>query len=114
MKTSLIKFFRRKNEAPMVTIDIIIGASIYRQLKTRAKKESVSENELLQYSIQRGMDTYWLQILKNEKEDYNITKKLFRQYKHDNKLLEAIITQNERLDKILNAIHRPDRSHGNL
>lgn len=92
---------RKKNNTPELTVELIIDAPVYEQLKKRAHTEGVSENEELLRALRRGMSDYWLHVVKYERERYQSVKKLFSQSKRDNELLEAIINQNERFHEIL-------------
>jgi hypothetical protein len=94
-------FKRKKNNTPELTVELIIDAPVYEQLKNRAHAEGVSENDVFEYSLKRGMSDYWLHVVKYERERYQSVKKLFSQSKRDNELLEAIINQNERFHEIL-------------
>jgi len=94
-------FKRKKNDASVPTVELIIDAPIYGQLKKRALVEGVSKNEELLRALKRGMSDYWLHVVKYERERYQQVEKLFEQSKRDNELLEAIINQNERFQEIL-------------
>lgn len=91
----------KKNNAPVSNTELIIDASVYEQLKNRAHAEGVSENDVLEHSLRRGVSDYWLHVAKYEKERYQWIKELFSQSKRDNELLEAIINQNARFHEIL-------------
>ena len=105
----MLRFFKRKkNDASKLTIDLLIDAPVYKQLKRRALMEGVSENEELLRALRRGMSDYWLHVAKYKRERYQLVEKLFEQSKRDSELLEAIINQNVRFHEILE-----DRVRGN-
>ena len=98
----MLHFFKRKkNNTSERTVDLLIDAPVYQKLKKRAHMEGISENEVLLYSLKRGMSDYWLHVMKDHKDDYELVKGFLEQCKRDNELLEAIINQNVRFHEIL-------------
>ena len=109
----ILDFFRRKKSNTSVpTVDLLIDASVYEQLKKRAHTEGISENDVLLYSLKRGMREYYLHLAKDYKEDYEVTRKLFEQSKRDNELLREILSQNERFYEILDDKEKQGKIHG--
>jgi len=83
----------KEKQRPVSNVELIIDASVYKQLKNRAHVEGISENYVLEYSLRQGMNDYWLHVVKYEKERYQSIEELFSQSRRDNELLEAIISQ---------------------
>ena len=107
----MLDFFRRKkNNTSVPTVDLLIDAPVYEQLKERALIDGVSENEELLRALRRGMSDYWLHVAKYERERYEMVEKLFEQSKRDSELLEAIINQNVRFYEILEDKERESES----
>ena len=92
---------RKKNNTSVPTVEIIIDAPVYEQLKKRAHMEGVSQNEELLSALRRGMRDYLLHVAKYQREEYYLVEKLFEQSKHDSETLDAIIKQNDRFHEIL-------------
>jgi hypothetical protein len=98
----MLRFFnRKKNNTSIPTVDLLIDAPVYEQLKKRAHTEGVSENEELLRALRRGMTDYQLHVAKYERERYQLVEKLFEQAKRDSELLEALMNQNIRFHEIL-------------
>jgi hypothetical protein len=94
-------FLRKKIDTSAVTVDLVVDAPIYEELKKRAHTEGISENDVLLYALKRGMSEYWLHVLKYERKRHKLVEKLFEQSKRKNALLEMIIDQNVRFREIL-------------
>lgn len=94
-------FHRDKDNVKIVTIEMVIDASLFKQIKKRSRTDGVSEHEILRSSLRRGMHDYWLHIAMKEKEDYQKTLKLLEQYSHDNERLNKLVNQNEYFQTIL-------------
>jgi len=94
-------FNRKKNNTSIPTVDLIIDAAVYEQLKKRAHTEGISENEELLRALRRGMTDYQLHVAKYERERYQLVEKLFEQAKRDSELLEALMNQNIQFREIL-------------
>jgi hypothetical protein len=105
-------FRRKKNNTSAPTVDLLIDASVYEQLTKRAYTEGISENDVLLYSLKRGMSDYWLYVVKYERERCQLVEKLFEQSKRDNELLEALINQNMRFHEILEDREKQGEIHG--
>ena len=105
-------FKRKKNNTPELTVELIIDAPVYEQLKKRALMEGISENDELLRTLRRGMSDYWLHVAKYERERYQLVEKLFEQSKRDCELLEAIINQNVRFHEILEDREKQEGIHG--
>jgi len=98
----MFRFFnKKKNNTSVPTVDLLIDTPVYEQLRNRAHKEGVSENEELLRALRQGMTDYQLHVAKYQREEYCLLEKLFEQSKHDSETLDAIIKQNERFREIL-------------
>lgn len=74
----MFRFFnRKKNNTSIPTVDLLVDAPVYEQLKKRAHAEGVSENEELLCALRRGMTDYQLHVAKYERERYKLVEKLF-------------------------------------
>ena len=94
-------FSRKKNNTSVPTVDLLIDAAVYEQLKKRARTEGISENEELLRALRQGMTDYQLHVAKYERERYQLVEKLFEQAKRDSELLEALMNQNIQFREIL-------------
>ena len=98
----MFSFLRRKtNRTLKRTVDLVVDASVYEQLKKRAAKEGISEDEALLHSLRGGMKDFNLHLMGEYKEDYTAVAHVLEQCKRDNASLRAILAQNEHLDSIL-------------
>jgi len=99
--TFLAAFRKKKIETPLPVVSLVVDIAVYEQLKERALVDGISENDVLAESLKRGMNDFWLHLMKDYREDYELIKKLFEHSKHDSDLLNGIINQNERFSDIL-------------
>lgn len=91
---------RGKKGEPVV-LDAFIDHATYDKFVAYRKKNNLSETDALADILKRGMTNYWLQEFKHLKLDYTHIEKLFTEFEKDNKILKALMQQNEQLRKIL-------------
>jgi hypothetical protein len=89
----------RKGEP--VILDAFIDHATYDKFVAYRKKKNLSESDALIDILKRGMTNYWLQEFKHLKLDYTHIEKIFAEFEKDNKILKALMKQNEQLRKIL-------------
>jgi hypothetical protein len=91
--------FGKKGE-PAV-LETFLDKSTYERFRDYVIKNHLSESEAVVKILERGMANYWLFEFKQVKANYMHIKKLFEEFKKDNKLLKAIQVENEQLKNIL-------------
>jgi tRNA-dihydrouridine synthase len=91
--------FNKKGEPAI--IDAFLDHPTYEKFKTYMAENDLDESGALIKVLKRGMANYWLQEFKQMKESYMHMKKLFNEYKKDNKTLKALQKENEQLRKIV-------------
>jgi len=81
--------------------ELVIDARIYEKLKQAAENKGITQEQALVEALERGMQDYWLHVAVEDNEVYNFIMNIYRQYQNDNKVLEELIAQNNRLYEIL-------------
>jgi len=105
---------KNKKDAP-VLIDVFVEYSTYDRFRAFAARNGLDENGAVVRVLERGMANYWLMGFKRLKQSYLPMEKLFKEYRRDNELLNALEQQNERMRKISETVNqktrvqRPDR-----
>jgi hypothetical protein len=107
----------QKKDMP-VTIDVFLDYLTYDKFRTYVTRNSLDESSALVQVLERGMTNYWLMGFKQLKQSYSPMEKLFREYKRDNELLNALAQQNEEMKGILEkakqktSVQKPDHGVG--
>lgn len=92
---------RNKNSQPEPVFEVTIDTHTYERLKELACTHGVSEDEELLGALRRGMEDYWLHVVRCERQRYQSLQKIFAQAKRDSELLEALLQQNIRFRQVL-------------
>jgi hypothetical protein len=98
-----------------VLIDVFVEYSTYDRFRAFAARNDLDESGALVRVLEHGMASYWLMGFKRLKHSYLPMEKLFKEYKRDNELMNALEQQNEQMRKILETanqktrVQRPDR-----
>lgn len=79
----------------------MLETRLYQQVKKNAHDQGLPENSVLFNSLKRGMNNYWLHVLKEEKDEYERLKKKFKEYTNDSIILEKLINQNSHFKELL-------------
>jgi len=94
------RMIRGKKGEPVI-LDAFIDHATCDKFVDYCKKKNLSESDALVDILERGMANYWLQEFKHLKLDYMHIEKLFTEFEKDNKILKALMQQNEQLRKIM-------------
>lgn len=97
----MFDFFKNGRKSKVDTFYLVLDSEIYQRLKRRARTDHISEERALREALERGMRDYWLHVTREDSAVYEYIMEIARQYEEDNKVLEALIDQNNRLFAIL-------------
>jgi hypothetical protein len=85
----------------IVKLHITIDLGINLILERTASKLGIDEGTAIKVAIERGMERYWSRWFDEMAADLEVLKERYLECQKDNRLLRALLAQNEELRRII-------------